>query len=776
LPEGGSLTFSIVVTATDNSTTKTYTVKVNRAPGAPGVPGAPAAVTAAVGARTGRADITWSPPTDFGAAALTEASITAYRVRWRRSDTDSGMSGAQPGDWLDSAGADAECNNADAADDAMCGEDPRSGSAYTISGLSEGAQYDVAVAAINSVGIGEWSGGTAAQITPTAERDETLSELVITGSDASTPALWPAFDADITAYRVTMASASISATVSATPTGGNAIFTLKAGDADAATGTAGAPSAARAINAGGSLLFVIAVTAERGGAMQTYMVTVTRAVSAPANVDALTGVRSGTADITWDAGATSITSYRARWRLSDADGGMPGAQPGDWQDASGDDAECNDADPGNDAMCGEETSGDARHTISGLTDDTQYDVAVAAVHSAGAGEWSGGADARVIPNDRRDAFLSDLAVTGSDGAAQVLTKTGRMTDAGFEAMHLTYAVSLDPAVTSVTLTPTLSASGASMTLNGASLASGTPSDASARIAAGGSVTFNVLVTATGGDRNAYVVVVNRQPAAPLVRLEIGDGKLTLHWEAPADSEGGTLSGYQVQWRPGTIFGGRFMPETVGRWNFSGDASASARSRTVAVANGSALQMRVSARSAVGQSPWSNAPHGVAIAAVAPAKPVMPVIADNIAVTLTWTMPAANRAAITNYHVRWRTSAPAAGNWQGNTAAAGAPVLIGNSDNGVDAGAVQTYDIAGLTVGAAYDFQVRARNRIGNGAWSDSQSATIAAANTATLSALSINDGGNDLALTKTGALTTAGFDAAHETYSAPAVAADIAEV
>jgi len=45
-----------------------------------------------------------------------------------------------------------------------------------------------------------------------------------------------------------------------------------------------------------------------------------------------------------------------------------------------------------------------------------------------------------------------------------------------------------------------------------------------------------------------------------------------------------------------------------------------------------------------------------------------------------------------------------------------------------------------------------------------------------LSALVVNDGSGDLALTKNGARSTAGFDAEHTTYSVPNVAVDIAEI
>ena len=161
------------------------------------------------------------------------------------------------------------------------------------------------------------------------------------------------------------------------------------------------------------------------------------------------------------------------------------------------------------------------------------------------------------------------------------------------------------------------------------------------------------------------------------------------------------------------------------------------------------------------------------------------------------MPAENRAEITHYGIRWRTAGNdgpdgvsgnsddvAPGNWQGNTAAAGDPVVIGDSDDGVEITAppasddALSYTVSGSAgnVGDEVEVAVRARNSKGAGEWSDPVAATLQNAANADLSALVINDGSGDLTLTKTGDVTTDGFDAAHLTYETADVATAIAEI
>ncbi|MGR3915145.1 MAG: cadherin-like beta sandwich domain-containing protein, partial [Gammaproteobacteria bacterium] len=810
--EGGSVVFNVVVTATDGSTTKTYVITVNRANG---VPGAPASVAAAPSARGDRADVTWSPPTEFGGVSLTESAITAYRVRWRAAAQDpDGTPGnaddVAAGAWQDLAGDDAECADADAANDAECGEDARSGSAYTIAGLTPATTYDVAVAAVTAQGAGAWSADAGAQVAPDAMTDAALKSLLAIGIAAdkteTTLQLQPVFDADIFSYTATMPNALVEAKADPCPV--NSLFAsiaVKVGDAPVDTqhincfGTADT-----AVAEGDTLLIVIVVTAQSGGATRTYTVGIMRAPGlpgAPQNVTARPGLRSGSADAGWGAptyfgGAnldeTAITAYRVRWREADTDSGMSGDQPGEWQDLAGADAECNNADAADDAMCGQAAGVGGAYTIAGLTDGAQYEIAVAAVNAQGVGAWSGDGDARVTPNDARDAFLSDLLVTGSNGSGAALTKTGDLSGAGFAPMHFQYEARLDHAATAVTLTPTLSADSASVTLDGIAQTSGMASAQSAPIAAGGSAVFTVRVSSRNRNNRVYRVTVLRsfaRPAAPQVTDVIaGDGEVTMRWLASPDPEGAPVTGYVVQLRRA-----RRLASTFWRFFPTEMLGASAREHTFSAPNGGnfsgSREVRVAAVNSAGQGGWAG--HGRFVTpgpASAPSAPSAPMVSDNAAVTLTWVMPAANRAAITNYDARWRTSATdadgipgnaddvAAGNWQGNTAAAGEPVVIGDADEGVAVGEMPTHSIAGLSVGASYDFQVRAQNRIGKSGWSPSQSAVIVLAGNARLSALVVNDGSGDLALTKNGARSTAGFDAEHTTYSVPDVAADIAEI
>ena len=182
-------------------------------------------------------------------------------------------------------------------------------------------------------------------------------------------------------------------------------------------------------------------------------------------------------------------------------------------------------------------------------------------------------------------------------------------------------------------------------------------------------------------------------------------------------------------------------------------------------------------------------------AVPPAKPTAVSISDpsSTSLTVAWEMPAANRSPITHYGIRWRTAGNdgpdgvagntddvAAGAWQGNTAASGDPVAIGASDDGVEiaapaADADLAYTVPGSagSVGDELEVAVRARNAKGAGAWSDPFGVTLLDGSVADLSALVLNDGSSDLTLTKTGDLTTDGFDAAHLSYELADVATSL---
>ena len=131
------------------------------------------------------------------------------------------------------------------------------------------------------------------------------------------------------------------------------------------------------------------------------------APATPASPTAAAEVRA--INFSWTAPAEDsdrpVASYRVRWRVSGT------GTPGPWQDASGDDAECNDNDASNEAMCGVEVASSATsYEITGL-DKVSYDVAVAAVNSAGASAWSGDTAAQATPLASTDATLLALAIS-----------------------------------------------------------------------------------------------------------------------------------------------------------------------------------------------------------------------------------------------------------------------------------------------------------------------------------------------------------------------------
>ena len=119
-------------------------------------------------------------------AGVGGGAAVSYRLRWRLADADGDGSGTTPGAWQDANGADAECNDNNAANDNECGMEVAVASTpttiYDITGL-ELALYDVSVAAVNSAGTSAWS--AAQQGTPFVSSDATLSNLAVSAGQLS---------------------------------------------------------------------------------------------------------------------------------------------------------------------------------------------------------------------------------------------------------------------------------------------------------------------------------------------------------------------------------------------------------------------------------------------------------------------------------------------------------------------------------------------------------------------------------------------------------------
>ena len=124
---------TLVVTAADGSTTKTYTVTVTRAAGVPRKPGAPGLGVGEFTSNPGDINIRWDWA---GGADNNGAAHTGYRYQWRAK----GASAWEPdamGTWVAQTGAISRSIN--------------------ISGLQVGTLYQVRWRIVNSVGDGPWS-------------------------------------------------------------------------------------------------------------------------------------------------------------------------------------------------------------------------------------------------------------------------------------------------------------------------------------------------------------------------------------------------------------------------------------------------------------------------------------------------------------------------------------------------------------------------------------------------------------------------------------------
>ena len=139
-------------------------------------------------------------------------------------------------------------------------------------------------------------------------------------------------------------------------------------------------------------------------------------------------------------------------------------------------------------------------TASGLTNGASYTFSVVATNRMG----NSPAATQVYNVPSADATLSDLVVTGTGGAVSLAPS--------FAAGTTSYTASVTNAVASATVTPTTSAAGASVTVDGVAVTSGSPSSAIALNV--GSNVISVVVTAPDpSSTQTYTITITRQAAS-----------------------------------------------------------------------------------------------------------------------------------------------------------------------------------------------------------------------------------------------------------------------
>ena len=528
--------------------------------------------TGGTGARVKTADqtITVTVTDEVGEApgvpakpTVTSASVTSVTVTWT----------APPNPGPPITSYDLQYRVGDSGDFTPWTEDV-SGTSATITGLAEDTEYQVQVQATNAEGTGGWSeagsGSTDANAAPLF----------------TSPSAFDAAENQTAVGTVTAADSDDSVTG----------YTIKPGEdgstfaIEAATGVLtfrSAPNFEAPTDADRGNDYVVEVRATGGTgarvktADQTITVTVTDEVGEAPGVPAKPTVTSASVTsvtVTWTAPPNPgppITSYDLQYRVGDSGDFTP------WtEDVSGTSA-----------------------TITGLAEDTEYQVQVQATNAEGTGGWSeagsGSTDANAAP-----LFTSPSAFDAAENQTAVGTVT---------------AADSDDSVTDYTIKP--GEDGSTFAIEAATgvLTFRSAPNFEAPTDADRGNDYVVEVRATGGtgarvktaDQTITVTVTDEVGEAPGVPAKptvtsASVTSVTVTWTAPPNP-GPPITSYDLQYRVGDS--GDFTPWTE-------DVSGTSATIT-GLAEDTEYQVQVQATNAEGTGGWSEAGSGSTDANAAP---------------------------------------------------------------------------------------------------------------------------------------------------------------
>ena len=191
----------------------------------------------------------------------------------------------------------------------------------------------------------------------------------------------------------------------------------------------------------------------------------------------------------------------------------------------------------------------------------------------------------------------------------------------------------------------------------------------------------------------------------------GSSGIRLSWSRP-DTNGSNIIDYTIQRKHGS---GSFAHLTT-------RTGAAIRYTDTGLTPGTAYTYQIRARNSKGNGPWSDAASATTDA-TAPSK-ITDLSATNdpvyaLDIDLSWTAPASNGANITGYHLQRKAGS-------GSYTSVSTSIAAGET----------SYEDKSLTPGTTYTYQIRAVNSAGNAAWSNEDSATLAAAAPARITDLS----------------------------------------
>ena len=275
-------------------------------------------------------------------------------------------------------------------------------------------------------------------------------------------------------------------------------------------------------------------------------------------------------------GGSTITGYRVQWKEAAGSWDTP-------EDVS------------------EEAATGTSHTITGLTDGTEYSVRVLAINDIGEGLPSD--DGSGTPRETVPPELSEASV---DGAALTLTFSEAL-DGNSEPAPTAFTVKVSGNAGAV---DSVDVSGSSVTLT---LASAVTSQDTVTVSytVPGSESGERLRDAAGNAAASFAdesVTNDTAPAAPAeTRVPDAPGapevsaqdstSLAVTWTEPASDGGSAITGYRVQWK-----------EAAGRWDTPADVSEAEDTGTshtiTGLTDGTEYSVRVIAVNSVGDGPPS----------------------------------------------------------------------------------------------------------------------------------------------------------------------------
>ena len=635
---------------------------------APGAlpPDTPAAPTVTV--KNQALDVSWTAPSTHG------APVTGYNVQHRVKDTDQNTNGDQPGSWVSHSHTG-------------------TGISTTIGSLTNGTAYQVQVQATSAAGSSGWS--VSGQGSPAPQKPDAPAAPTVTVKNESLDVSWAAPAANgatISDYDVQHRVCTATPVTCATnPAWGS--WTDRTGETASDTATSVTLSGLT-----NGTAYQVQVRAANSVGDSGWSVS-GQGSPAPQKPDAPAAptvtVKNESLDVSWSApsaNGAAISDYSVQHRACTAVDKTCESSPawGAWTDRSG------------------ETSSDTGTsvTLSGLTNGTAYQVQVRATNSVGGGDWSPSAEA--TPTAQKPDAPAAPALSFGDQSLGVSWSAPSANGAAISDYSVQYRVCTAVDKTCVSSPvwggwtdrtgETASDTGTSVTLSG--LTNGTA--------------YQVQVRATNsvGD-SAWSVSASEKPStvpgAPGVpTLTVNDQSLGVSWSAPSGDGGSDVTGYKA---------GRCSSGcgTAVNWTVTTLTGTSTSTTLSSLTNGTAYQVRIAAVNRSGDSAWSTT--ATATPAKAPDTPAAPTLTEGPQqLSVSWTAPAANGAAISDYDVRYRvkdTDGDTVGDQPGSWSS-----LTGSDDPGTATSAT----ITGLTNGTAYQVQVRATNSVDDSSWSTSASA------------------------------------------------------